>query len=94
MLNQRAIYRLDTAWLLIIWWTENCFKIFYFFCKECFDGKISDFNCTISLWQEKTHLSELILIGALGLFALESKFDVLLSVLLSDFFSVFSLSIM
>ena len=70
MLDQPVIYRLDTGWFHIIWWTENCFKIFYFFFKE------SNFNCSISLWQEQTHLSELILIGVLGLFALESRFDV------------------
>ena len=49
---------------------------------------VSDFNCSISLWQEQTHLSELILIGVLGSFgslALESRFDVLLSELLSAF---------
>ena len=56
--------------------------------------KISDFKCSISLWQEQTHLSELILIGVLGSFALESRFDVSLSVLLSEFLSVFSLSTM
>ena len=55
---------------------------------------ISDFYCSISLWLEKTQLTELILTGALGSIALGSRFDLLLLVLLSELLSVYSFSTM
>ena len=67
------------------------------FLKNVLMENISDLNCLITLWQEQTHLSELILIGVLGSFgslALESRFDVSFLVFLSQLLSTFLLSTM
>ena len=71
---------------------KTALRFSIYFLKNVLVEKISDFNCSISLSQEKTHLTELILIGVLGSFALKSRFVFLLSVLLSELLSVFSLS--